>query len=393
MVTVTSYSPFLAEVKEDPYPYYAWLRREHPVYYNERTGFWTVSRYADVVAVLRNYTDFSSAQGIGPEKWYHNPMMIMQDPPVHTRLRSLVSKAFTPRMIAQNEPRVQQIVDELLDAVIDKGSFDLVQDLAYPLPVIVIAEMLGVEPQRRDDFKRWSDDSIHSLAGAAHASDAASLQQSMMEFGAYFYQIVEQRRASRRNDLVSALVAAQEERDALTTNEIMAFCLLLLVAGNETTTNLIANGGKALMESPDQAQKLRANPGLIPSAVEEALRYDAPIQGFFRTTVRDVTLGGTTIPAGEKVFVLYGSANRDEGQFPGADRFDIERSPNNHVAFGLGIHFCLGAPLARLEARIALETILRRMKHIRPDPSSPIERVDNPLLRGLRRYRLLFDRG
>ncbi len=392
MVTVTSFNPFLPDVKENPYPYYAWLRENHPVYFNEQTGFWTVSRYADVVAVLRNTEAFSSAHGIGPEHDTDIPMMITQDPPIHTRLRGLVSKAFTPRMINQNATRVQQIVDELIDKVIDQGSFDLVQDLAYPLPVIVIAEMLGVEPERRDDFKRWSDDVIHGLAGRAHGHDQARMEQSGMEFWMYFGPVIEARRAERRNDLISALVSAQEERDALTLSEIVNFCLLLLVAGNETTTNLIGNGGLALMENPDERRKLRERPELVPSAVEEALRYDAPIQGFFRTTTRDVDLHGTTIPAHSKVFVLYASANRDGEQFPDPDRFDIERTPNNHVAFGLGIHFCLGAPLARLEGRLALESILRRMRNIRLDSDAAVDRVDNPLLRGLKHLPLRFDK-
>lgn len=391
MTTVTSFNPFSAEVKADPYPYYAWLRREAPAYYNADLGFWTISRYADVAAILRNPADFSSAEGIGPEKTPGIPMIITMDPPNHTRIRSLVSKAFTPRVVAQNAVRVQAIMDGLLDDVLTKGTFDLVQDVAYPLPVIVIAEMLGVEPQRRDDFKRWSDDVIGSLAGTAHGHDQASMQRSMGEFAAYFYGIVEARRAERKGDLVSALIAAQEDRDALNTGEIIAFCLLLLVAGNETTTNLISNGALALTQNPEQAARLRADASLAPSFVEEALRYDSPIQGFFRVTTRAVQVSGSTIPKGEKVFVLYAAANRDDAQFPDADRFMIDRTPNNHVAFGLGVHFCLGAPLARLEARIATETIFRRLKNLRPDPSGTITRVDNPLLRGLKSFPLLYE--
>jgi cytochrome P450 len=391
MTTITEFNPFRPEVKENPYPYYAWMRKNQPMYFNDRTGFWCVTRYADVVQALRSPQIFSSAYGIGPEKTPGIPMMITQDPPVHTRLRSLVNKAFTPRMVAQNEPRVQQIVDELLDAVVEKGSFDLVQDLAYPLPVIVIAEMLGVEPSRRDDFKRWSDDVIHSLAGSVHGHDQAQMMISMQQFGEYFMPIVERRRAQRENDLITALVMAQEEREALSTGEIFNFLLLLLVAGNETTTNLIGNGALALLQNPEQAQKLRERPDLATSTVEEALRYDSPIQGFFRTTTQDAQIGGTTIPADSKVFVLYASANRDGAQFPDPDRFDIDRTPNNHVAFGLGIHFCLGAPLARLEGRLATQSVLRRMRNIRIDPSGVIDRVDNPLLRGLKHLPLLFE--
>jgi cytochrome P450 len=279
----------------------------------------------------------------------------------------------------------------LLDAALPRGAFDLVQDFASPLPVIMIAEMLGVEPERREDFKRWSDAVIHLTAGGAKYGDMPTYMQSWQKFKEYFSQIIEARRRSPRNDLVSALVQAQDERDALTLNEILNFCLLLLVAGNETTTNLITNGALALYTHEAQRQKLRGQPQLIQSAIEEILRYDGPIQGVFRTTTRDVEVRGSTIAAQSKVLLLWASANRDPDVFPDPDRFDIERTPNDHMAFGRGIHFCLGAPLARLEARIATQTILRRTKVTRPDPEGVRERVDNALFRGLKRFPVVVE--
>ncbi len=386
---IKEYNVFAPEVKENPYPYYEWLRHNHPVYHNERLDFYALSRYTDVMAASRNPQDFSSSQGIGPER-QPNSTMIAQDPPVHTRLRGLVSKVFTPKTIAQSEERIQAIVDELLDKVIDKGKFDLVQDFAFPLPVIVIAEMLGVEPERREDFKRWSDDVI-SVTGGDQAS-LARYMKSWGEFKQYFARKVEERRAEPQHDLISALVQAQEEREALSPGEILNFCLLLLVAGNETTTNLISNGAKALFDHYDEAAlKLRERPELIQSMVEESLRFDSPIQGTFRTVNRDMEIHGVTIPQNSKVVLLWGSANRDETQFPDPDKFDIERKPNAQIAFGMGIHVCLGAPLARLEARIATQTILKRMRNIRLDPTGVFDRVDNPMFRGLHHFPVLFN--
>lgn len=390
MAAITAYDPFAAEVKRDPYPYYAWLRAQAPVYHNQRLDIWALSRYRDVCAALRNHEVFSSAKGVGPER-VDIPMMITKDPPEHRRLRSLVNKAFTPRMVAQMEPRIREILRHLLDAAIDRGSFDLVRDVAEPLPVIVIAEMLGVDSEHRAAFKKWSDDTIGALGGSPEF-DFGRYLQTWQEFKTYFVGMIERRRAEPREDLISALVKAQEERDALTQSEILNFNLLLLVAGNETTTNLITNGALALLEHRDEATKLRERPELVPSAVEECLRYDSPIQASFRTTTRDFAIEGVTIPADSKVMMLYASANRDSEQFDDPDRFKVDREPNDHIAFAIGIHFCLGAPLARLEAKLALQEVLARMKNIRLDSSGERIRVDNPMFRGLKRLPLLFDR-
>src|SRR5829696_5089931 len=326
MATITEYNPFLPETVADPYPVYEWLRAEHPVYLNRDTGFWTLSRYEDVVAAARNVETFSSAQGIGPAR-FRLPMMITSDPPEHRRLPSLAGNAFTPRMVSQQEERIRAIVNELLDPLLDRGAFDLAQEIAYPLPVIVIAEMLGVEPERRDDFKRWSDDVIGTFNGVLEGEAVERYLRTWREFKVYFTAKFAERRREPRADLISGLVRVEEDGATLTESEMLNFCLLLLVAGNETTTNLITNGALALFSNPEQAEKLRRRPQLTDSMVEEGLRYDSPIQGTFRTTTRDVELHGTTIPADSKVLLLWGSADRDERVFPDADRFDIERSP------------------------------------------------------------------
>jgi cytochrome P450 len=390
MTTLSPFNPSSAEFRADPYPSYAWLRREAPVYHSEDAGWYVLSRYTDVSAALRNHELFSSAQGIGDGR-ESTRMMISTDPPDHTLLRSLVNKGFTPRMIAALEPRIREITTSLLDAALTDGRFDITRDLAIPLPVTVIAELLGVEPERREDFKRWSNAFVGTGPdGDDPAAYRARNDQMMAEFSAYFGAIIEARRGDRRDDLISALVAAQEDRDALSTEDILWFCLLLLVAGNETTTNLISNAALALTQNPEQMALLRADPALVPSMLEEALRYDSPVQGLFRTTTCDVTIRGVTIPADQKVLLLYASANRDEEQFPHADRFDITREIESHVAFGYGIHFCLGSPLARLEARVAWEELLRRTRGLRPDPESEIRRVNNLIVRGLESFPMLY---
>jgi cytochrome P450 len=389
MTAITAYSPFARDVQENPYPFYAWLRQEHPVYYNAHFDFWALSHYDDVVQAARNHEVFSSAQGVGPDKRY-GLSMITNDPPIHTRLRRLVNRAFTPHMMARFEGRIQAIIDALLDTVMDKGAFDLVADYAIPLPVTVIAEILGVEPERREDFKRWSDEVVLFVGGTAQGSDRERYRHSWEEFKAYCVHIMAARRQQPQEDIISLLVQAEAEHDALTELEILNFCQLLLVAGNETTTNLITNGALAFATFPEEWQKLRAQPLLAPMVVEEVLRYDSPVQATFRTTTRAVELHGTTIPADSKVALLWASANHDAGVFPAPERFDITRTPNQHVAFASGIHYCLGASLARLEARLTTETFVRRLRHLRPDPDGSSARVYNPLLRGLTSYPMVF---
>jgi cytochrome P450 len=376
--------PFRPEVIEDPYPYYTRLRREAPCYYVKQRDVWVLSRYADIAAALRDPRVFSSSQGVGYER-RPVPMMIAYDPPQHTRLRRIVAGQFTPRQAAKLAPRIEQIVDDLLTPLIDAGVVDLVECLSGPFPVTVIAEMMGIPADRRRDFKRWSDDTVTALGGAVDLSpeERMKVEASIGEFAMYFRSIIAERRErddGESDDLISLLLRPSRDGEVLQEMEIVSFCVLLLVAGNETTTNLISNAVVALLENPDQWQEARRLEHGVEALVEEALRYDSPIQGFFRNTLSEVEVAGVTIPAGAKVMVLYGSANRDASRFPDPDAFRVERHPEDHLAFGWGPHTCLGAHVARLEARTLARAFLERVGAVRLEGVP--ERTQNPLLRG-----------
>ncbi len=374
---VTEINLMSAEFRADPYPTYALLRDEFPVRQMPGMGAWTVSRYDDVAYVLRNHALFSSkAMGaIGTA----GRTIINSDPPEHTDLRGVVNRVFTPRMVADLEPRIRQIARELLDQAVARGEMDLVRDLAIPLPVTIIAEILGVDAGRRADFKRWSNAIVGTVS-----DDVQERQRGMEEFRDYFQGIIDERRKSPRGDLISALVAAEENHVRLTPDEVLAFAALLLIAGNETTTNLIGNAMLALFGHPDQMTLVRQDPARIPNMIEEALRWDSPVQFLFRVTTQDVEIGGQAVPAGANVVPMYASANRDERKFPDADRFDVTRNTQGHLAFGLGVHFCLGAPLARLEAKVVFEELFGRFSEIRRAGDGRPQRIDSLFLRGLR---------
>lgn len=374
------YDPFDPVTIADPFAAYRAIRDDAPVYRTEH-GFWVISRYDDVVRTLRDHERFSSTAGVGSE-WRPVPMMISVDPPDHTQLRRLVQREFTPRAIAGWDERVTARVDDTLDAFIERGGGDLAADVAYPIPIGVIADMLDVPSEHRADFKRWSDDTIDALGGGLDAETSARVELSIIEFAQYFAQVIAQRRLAPGKDLLSLLVDPTNG-ETLGDGDLISFAILLLVAGNETTTNLIGNLVHALATNPDQWARLQSDRSLVPAAVEEALRFDSPIQGFFRNTVVDVELHGETIPADEKVMVLFGSANRDERKYPEPDRFIVDRNPMDHLAFGAGIHLCLGAPLARLEGTRFLERLLDRVERVELDGA--VERTQNPLLRGVRR--------
>ncbi len=317
--------------------------------------------------------------------------MLTSDPPEHTRLRRLVSKAFTPRAVENLRPRIQEIVDELLADVADKGEMDLVQALAYPLPVIVIAEMLGVPAEDRARFKKWSDDIVATLGGPFTPQDvlqaAARARNELVE---YLSGVIADRRESPRDDLISGLIAAEDEGTVLSTQEIYSTTILLLVAGNETTTHLIDNSILALLRNPEQVRLLRDDPSLIGSAVEELLRFIGPVQATGRTLKEDLEIGGQEMKAGDSTFVLLGAANRDPAKWgDDADRLDVTRNPVDHVALGDGIHFCLGAPLARAEAQIAIGALLERF----PDLKLAIEEPEwggTFIIRGVKSLPLTF---
>jgi cytochrome P450 len=385
---------FGPEMLGDPYPYYARLRSADPVHWEDQAGGWVLTRYADIVTVLRNPDASSerataSQQRVNPEFKAFDELrsfaMLNSDPPRHTRLRLLVNKAFTPKTVDGLAPFIRSFVDEALSAAKARGRMDVMADLAFPLPATVIAEMLGVPPEDRVRFKQWSDDSSAAVGNVPSNLSPEVLRKSvaaMEALNGYFRTIIAQRRARPRNDLISALVKAHEEGDRLSDEELLANCRLLLNAGHETTTNLIGNGTLALLNHPDQLKRLRDDPTLMPSAVEELLRYDSPVQFTNRILKANMEIGGKVLRAGQIVLLVLGAANRDPEEFPDPDRLDVGRQDNKHIAFGLGPHFCLGAPLARLEGRIVFEALIHGAPGIHLDGPPPRHR-QNFNLRGL----------
>lgn len=384
MSSIRGYDPFDPEIIRDPYAHYAWLREHAPCHYNEERDIYVLSRYADVRAALANHEVFSSTEGVGYER-RPVPMMIAYDPPEHTRLRRIVAGRFTPRALAQWQERIDQIAGAMVDDVLEAGECDLIDLLAGPLPVQVVAEMMDIPMDRRADFKRWSDNTVEALGGAVDATpeERMAVEMTIVEFAMWFAQVIQERRpkADVNDDLISLLIRPNEEGEALADEEIVSFCVLLLVAGNETTTNLIANTAHHLMHRPEQWRKVVDDPALVGSLIEEALRFDAPIQGFFRNTLSATEVAGVTIPQGAKVMLLYGAANRDPAKFEAPDELRAERNPIDHIAFGFGPHTCLGAYLARLEAKLLCQHVLEKVGCMSP-AGEPV-RTNNPLLRGM----------
>lgn len=389
-----SFDPFSPEVLADPYPVYHRLRAKDPVH-RSPLGFWILTRYDDVVMALRDPRFgrkgfeplLEAVYGSGAGQPGLVTSMLFRDPPDHTRLRALVNKAFTPRVVEGMRPHIQEIVDRLLDEVRDRESMDVIADLAYPLPVIVICEMLGVPTTDRETFRQWSLDIARSLDAIGLPTDPDIIARgnaARRALASYFRDgLLPERRKHPRADLLSALIAAEEAGDKLSEAELLATCTLLFVAGHETTVNLIGNGLLALLRHPDQLKRLRENPSLIESAVEELLRYDGPVQRTGRIPSTDVEIDGTAIARGEMVVAVIGAANRDPAHFPDPDRLDLTRPDNRHIAFGWGIHFCLGAPLARVEGQIAIDTLLRRQPRLTLATSAP-EWRESSVLRGLK---------
>ncbi|MEA2827487.1 MAG: pimeloyl-[acyl-carrier protein] synthase [Actinomycetota bacterium] len=392
MVEAGLTSPMLPENRSDPYPTYAFIRRHEPVHHAP-DGTWVLTRYDHAAAVLRDPRFSTNPARLGegidpatssPVRQAGSNLMMFLDPPDHTRLRGLVSQAFTPRTVDSLKPRIERLVDELLDAVVERGDgeLDVLADLAYPLPTVVICELLGVPVADRESFKGWA-------AGASRLLDnyldQAALMEGMaagMELFRYFSDLVEQRRAHPGPDLLSALLAAEAEGDRLSHAELLSTVTLLFVAGFETTMNLLGNGMLALLRNPSEIDRLRADPSLVRTAVEELIRYDGPVHITARIATTDVEIGGERIREGEQVAVSLGAANRDPEQFPDPDRLDVGRTPNRHLGLGGGPHFCLGATLARIEAQAAFAAVLRRFAHLELATEHPTYR-DHFVIRGL----------
>jgi pimeloyl-[acyl-carrier protein] synthase len=394
-----TYYPLAPRVYRDPYPTYAKLRAHDPVHWNTLGRSWVISRYRDVDAILRDHTRFSndtrhrrlSREFQTPSTFPRGPSMLFLDPPDHTRLRALVQQAFTPRAIEALAPRIRQIAARLLDQIADPTAFEVMEALARPLPMIVMAELLGVHTEERVQFQTWSRQRARALEPTMTARERQEADQAADALDAYFLGLMKQRRVEPRDDLISALVAVEAAGDKLTEDELVVMLRLLLVAGNETTTNLIGNGLLALLRRPDQLRLLRSDPGLMPGAVEELLRYDAPVQVDGRTALAEMEVGGRRIQKGQGVLLLIGSANRDPEVFDQPDQLDITRQGPSHLTFGRGIHHCLGAPLARLEARIVFETLLERFGEMRLGVAKPPFR-DNVVLRGLQELSIRTER-
>ncbi len=365
------FNPFEPAIMADPYPYYRRMRERDPVHWSDTIRAWFLTRHADVVELLRD--DRFSADRTRSERFVPPPphrrraarSMLVVDPPDHTRLRNLVSKAFTPRMVEQLRPRIESITTEILDRMSGKEAVDLVADFAYPLPVIVIAEMLGVPAKDRIAFQEWSAILVRGLDPLLTEDEQDVIVEARDSLSRYLRSVLAERRAESRRDLMTSLIAAEEHGDFLSEDELVAMCNLLLVAGHETTVNLLSSGTLALFENPDQRERLQGDRELSARAVEELMRYTSPVQWTSRVAVEEIEMGGRRIQPLQSVIGVLGAANRDPDVFADPDRLDLGRDPNPQVGFGRGMHFCLGAPLARLEAEVALPMLLERFPALR----------------------------
>jgi cytochrome P450 len=400
---MTTFSFVLPDVIADPYPHYQRIRAEEPVYWDEVMQGFMVLRYDDVAALFRDPRSSAARlqsglallppaerDRIAPLYQSLSRWVLFLEGAAHTRLRPLVAGGFLPRIVKAMRPSVERVVDELLEPIRASRRMDAIRDLAYPLPAIVIAEVLGVPPAERDRFKGWSL-ALADFFGAGRPTPATALraQAAVVELEAYMKGIIADHRAQPRDDLLSAFLGADESGQRLTEKEILSTCAMLLFAGHETTTNLIGNGLLALLRHPDELARLRADRSLLGSALEELLRYDAPVQVTTRVVLEDLEVAGCRVPAGKRLALCMGSANRDPAQFEDPDRLDLGRRDNRHLSFGLGGHFCLGAPLARLEAEVAFSAVLDRMPELRLAGETPRFRP-NAGLRGLESLPVVF---
>jgi pimeloyl-[acyl-carrier protein] synthase len=397
------FDPTRPALRVDPYPFYRRLRERDPVHRSYPASGWVLSRYEDILAVLgdrryssdeRNWKRYPRMRAknrrAGIPDAYETKLvsMLRSDPPDHTRLRGLVSKAFTPRAVERMRPRLEAVVTELLDAVEKRGEMELVRDFGAPLPVTIIAEMLGIPTEDRDKFRHWSDEVIGTLGDSTDEVRRRSFV-AVAELHRYLEEQVALRRKDPRDDLLSGLVAAEEEGTQLSLLELLTTCVLLLVAGNETTTNLIGNGLLALLANPEQLALLREEPKRIPAAIEELLRFDSPVQLTSRLALDPGQIAGHKVRPGQQIVLLLGAGNRDPARFPEPDRLDVTRENVRHLSFSHGAHFCLGAQLARLEAEVAFTALFERLDNIRL--AGPLTWSTNTILRGPRTAPLRFD--
>jgi cytochrome P450 len=365
---------FTDDIRRDPFPLYEHMRSASPLLHVPSLDMWMLFDYDGVKRALHDHETFSSV--VNTQTTQTPDWLIFTDPPRHAKLRSIIQRAFTPRSIANLEPRIRELSRELLDSVIERGEMDLVKDYAEPLPTMVIAEMIGIPVVDRPRFVRWSEiimNLSYTIAGGEVGARAVAEHAAVKEeIGAYVEDLCEARRKAPKDDLLTRLVEAEVDGERLTNKEIHGFFQLLLSAGTETTTNLVSNTILSFFEHPGELARLRGDPvRLLPTTIEEVLRHRTPVSMVFRSTRRDVVLHGQTIPAGKFVLVLIGAANRDPKQFQAPHTFDVGRDPNPHVAFGHGIHFCLGASLSRLEAKVAIPDLLSRLRGLEPASDAP----------------------
>jgi cytochrome P450 family 142 subfamily A polypeptide 1 len=362
---------------DDPHEKWAWMRANAPVYHDPNSEVWGVTRYDDLKAISKDAATFSNAGGIRPENG-PLPMMIDMDDPEHVRRRKLVNKGFTPRRVRDSEARINVVCDAIIDRVCETGTCDFVSDIAAPLPMIMIGDALGVAPDDREDLLRWSDEMLSALTGHQSEEDMVKAATAFGDYTAYAQRVIEDRKSQPRDDLMSVLVHAEVDGDRLDTHSVVQESLLILVGGDETTRHVISGGMYQLLTHPDQQRAVVDDPSKLDLAVEEMLRWVSPIRNMARTATRDVEVRGQTIAEGQKLLLFYPSANRDESVFADPFTFDVERSPNEHVAFGFGSHFCLGNSLARLELKVMFERLIDRLPDLAlVDEGEPANRAAN----------------
>jgi cytochrome P450 len=394
------------EFYANPYPIYHQLRDADPVHWSDAWKGWVLTRYADVTSTLRDFSRFSNVGRIdlfleqlpeegrgkmGPLKGHFSRAITHLDPPDHTRIRKLLKTVLSTHLVQSMRPRIEALVSELISEVQDAGRMDVIRDFAYPLPAIVLGEMLGIPPEDRDQYKKWSDDIGVGLVGTGRAAldNVERARQSLFELTDYLRPLVAQRRQHPRNDLISNLIAIEVKGDRLSERELFSTCITLILAGHGTTTNLIGNGILALLRHPDQLEALKNDPSLIEIAVEELLRYDSPLQRIWRMATEDVEIDGKHIRKGQIVLPTMGAANRDPAEFSEPDRLNIRRQDNPHVALGTGIHLCVGGPLARLQGAIAINALLRRLPSLQLETEA-LEWEANLFHRGLKSLPVVF---